>query len=87
MKDTWKRPVFRIMPGGKPVNMSKSVIGKPHYIDMWYDRSIKMWTLLVKDKNDFQIGNAIYEGIKENALAHKKELEEKYGIKPKRVKK
>lgn len=87
MKDTWEKPVITMSIRGKPISPFKSKIKKPHHVDMWYDRSIRMWTLVVYDKNGFQIDNAEYESKKENAIKSKKELEERYGITKKKVKK
>lgn len=50
----------------------------PTHIDMWYDRSLKLWTLQVKDKYDNQIGDASYITGKRNALKTKLELVKEY---------
>lgn len=37
-------------------------------IDCFYDRSIRSWTILCKDENDYQVGDAIYVYSKAEAL-------------------
>ena len=53
----------------------------PSYIDMWYDKHLKLWTLQVKDKYNNQIGKSEYVTGKKNALKEKEELEQKYNLK------
>lgn len=36
--------------------------------DLWYDRSLRLWTLLWKDEEDNQVGPAEYFPIKQEAL-------------------
>ena len=35
--------------------------GKPVKIDYWWDRSIRLWTIVARDADDNQIGDATYE--------------------------
>jgi hypothetical protein len=86
MKDGWKKPIIKMMIRGKPIDVSKSKIGKPHHVDMFWDRHSKTWVLTIKDKNGFQIGDAAYESNKKRAMELKQELEGEYKIpsKPKR---
>jgi hypothetical protein len=57
----WNRPVFSISVKGKPVNMDKEPDGKVHYIDVFYDRHMKLWTILCRNKSGDQIGEAEYD--------------------------
>ena len=36
--------------------------------DLWYDRHLRLWTLLWKDEEDNQVGPAEYFPIKQEAL-------------------
>lgn len=54
------------------------VLQVPTHIDMWYDKSLKLWTLQLKDADDNQINDAIYVSGKRNARKTKIELENEY---------
>jgi len=45
-------------------------------VDRFYDRHIRMWTLLLKDVNDYQIVDAVYAGSKREALDEERRLYE-----------
>ena len=50
----------------------------PHHVDMWYDRNTKSWVIQLKNKDNYQIGDAEYVGGgKEIALTSKDDLEKK----------
>lgn len=49
----------------------------PDHIDLWYDNSLKLWTLQTKDKYNNQIGEVEYVRGKQLAIKAKKELESK----------
>ena len=52
---------------------------------MFYDRSIRLWTLFKQNKQGHQIGDAEYEHHKEDALELKRKWEKQYHIeKPKK---
>lgn len=36
---------------------------------VWYDRSIRLWTAIYVDENEFQVGNAGYGTSKAEALS------------------
>lgn len=38
-------------------------------LDRFYDRSIRSWTILCKDENDYQVGEAVHVYSKLEALA------------------
>lgn len=42
----------------------------PKYtLDRFYDRSIRSWTILCKDENDFQVGDAVHVYSRGEAIA------------------
>jgi hypothetical protein len=50
--------------------------GKPIRVDRFYDRHIRLWTLLLKDEHGNQIGDAVYAGSKREALDEERRLYE-----------
>jgi len=52
----------------------------PVKIDMWYNRNERSWVVQLKDKNDFQIGAAIYVYSKKEALKQVEDWKEIYGL-------
>ena len=37
-------------------------------LDRFYDRSIRSWTILCKDENDFQVGEAVHVYSRKEAM-------------------
>lgn len=49
-------------------------------IDAWYDRHTKDWCIQLKNKDDYQIGDAIRIGTKAEKDAEVKYLKAKYNL-------
>lgn len=55
-------------------------IGKATAVEMWWDRSLRLWTLYPVDENGYQLDGATYANNKTEAMRAKKELAAEYGI-------
>lgn len=55
-------------------------IGKAESIEMWWDRSLRLWTLYPVDADGNQIAGATYANNKAEAIMAKKDLAAEYGI-------
>ena len=49
-------------------------------VDTWYDRHQRIWVTQLKNKDGYQIGNAIYSFNKEEAKETTKDLMKEYGL-------
>ncbi len=44
------------------------------YVEKWYDRYTRSWVVQVKDKNGYQVGNAVYVYSKREAVIEEDRL-------------
>lgn len=49
-------------------------------VDTWYDRHQRIWVTQLKNKDGYQIGNAIYSFSKAEAKETTKDLMNEYGL-------
>lgn len=49
-------------------------------IESWYDKKSKSWVTQVKDENDFQVGDAHYNGTKAGRDFSEKQLRKEHEI-------
>lgn len=61
----------------RSVSVSPLVCGS-YKIDFWYDYSLRVWTIQVKNGNDEQIGEVYYEKLRFHAFNLVDELRTKY---------
>lgn len=59
---------FPEVEGPKPTNL-------PSYVETFWDPAIRQWTILVKDTNGFQIGEAEYAPNAHRAARRKRQIE------------
>ena len=52
---------------------------KATHIDAWYDPHLRLWTLTQRDDEGNQVGAAVYEYGKANAMRRKAEMEQELG--------
>jgi len=53
---------------------------KTVWLDKWYDRHTRSWIIQLKDDNDYQIGDAIYCGNKDESIILYNDLLKEYGV-------
>jgi hypothetical protein len=79
MDKDWKRPIISMSVKGKRIGLTEPD-NKVHSIDVFYDKHIRFWTILLRNKAGDQIVEAEYEPNRELMEKSVKQLMKEHNI-------